>query len=209
MRRPTASSHGGESHRWREGTAGRRSQHHVPTPIVVRLRDDPTHAESTLNPFVLPNIRHEEVFRARREARQISRDEVGPPDGRTSQKSRERRRAHHQITMLRFRAEFPVVGTPRESEPVGKCRVDDVCGRGPVWISSPAGRRRAPPVHEVVVLRLFDFELVAFSIKLFGEVDVRPRVPRVFNIRHVVDLEGHLRVPVGLRERAFVRVAIV
>ena len=48
---------------------GRRSQHHVPAAVVVRLGDDAPHAEAALDALVLPNIRDEEVFRARREAR--------------------------------------------------------------------------------------------------------------------------------------------
>ena len=43
--------------------------HHVPAAVVVRLRDDAPHAEAALDALVLPNIRHEEVFRARSEAR--------------------------------------------------------------------------------------------------------------------------------------------
>ena len=39
--------------------------------------------------------------------------------------------------------------------------------------------------------------------------DVRPRVPRIFNIRYIINLERDFRVPVGLRQRAFVRVRVV
>ena len=88
----------------RRKATGRRSQHHVAAAVVVRLRDDAPHAEAALDALVLPDIRHEEVFRARRETRQVFSDEVRPPDRGTSQQSRERRRAHHQITMLGLRA---------------------------------------------------------------------------------------------------------
>ena len=59
--------------------------HHISTPVIVSFRDDAPHAESTLNPLVLPNIGHEEVFRAGREARQVFCHEMRPSDFGTSQ----------------------------------------------------------------------------------------------------------------------------
>ena len=57
--------------RRRQDVALRASQHgdHIPAPVIMSFRDDPSHAKSTLNPLVLPDIRHEEVLRPGREAR--------------------------------------------------------------------------------------------------------------------------------------------
>ena len=69
--------------------------------------------------------------------------------------------------MLGLRAEFAVVRTPRESEPVSERAVNNIGRRGPIRVSPSPRRRRAPPVHEVVVFRLFYFELVALAVELF------------------------------------------
>ena len=57
--------------RRRQDVALRASQHgdHISTPVIMSFRNHPSHPESALNPLVLPNIRHEEVFRPGREAR--------------------------------------------------------------------------------------------------------------------------------------------
>ena len=67
--------------------------------------------------------------------------------------------------MLGLRAEFAVVRTARESELVRERAVDDVGRRRPIRVRPSAGRGRAPPVHEVVVRRLFYFELVALAVE--------------------------------------------
>ncbi len=67
--------------------------------------------------------------------------------------------------MLRFGPQFSVIGTSREREPVRERAVDDVGRRRPIRVSPSARSRRAPPVHEVVIGRLFYFELVALAVE--------------------------------------------
>ena len=59
------------------------------------------------------------------------------------------------------------------------------------------------PVHEVVVVRLFDLEgLLAVVVDGVDEVGVRPRGADRLDVGHVVNLEGQLGVPVGYGHRA-------
>ena len=88
-----------------------------------------------------------------------------PPDGRASQQRGEGR-AHHQITMLRLAPVHRHQLCAKASQSANVLWTISVGGAQSGYARRPEADW-APPVHEVVVLRLLDLELVALRSNLW------------------------------------------